>query len=277
MAGLTNGFSSSPASHPPSVKDEPASHDNEGYLSDVPDHHAASESSPEPEPADESYNGGSPIDNANEDDSDLENNVKESRHSSVENFSSPEPDRGLKRKSSPMDEKDLIRQNPDLYGLRRSTRARATRLVDPLSDSESDVVAPSKRRRTGPSGTGPSRQTLKRSSLSVSQSPLSESDSDEYGGNRARASKAKRRRLLQSAAPTHAEVRFSTRNAGRVSNYNEEDDDSMFEDDPEAVTQNYWADAPGDDRPAVDIVLNHRLKEGVVPDGLDLDRNAYEF
>jgi chromodomain-helicase-DNA-binding protein 1 len=273
MAGLTNGFSSSPVSHPASVKDEPAANENERYLSDFSEHRAASESSPEPDADDESYNAGSPDADANEDDPAPENDVRGSRHSSVEDFSSPEAVPGIKRKSSSVDEKELIRQNPDLYGLRRSTRARATRLVDPLSDSDSDAVAPSSKRRR----VGTSRQAPKRPSQSVSRSPVSESDSDEYGGGRARTSKAKRRRLLQSSAPAHAEVRFSTRNAARVSNYNEEDDDSMFEDDPDEMAQNYWVDNAEDDRPAVDVVLNHRLREGVAPDGLDLDRNDYEF
>lgn len=275
MAGLTNGFSSPHASHPTSVKEESAANQSDGYLSDPSEHRAASESSPEPDVADESYNAGSPdadVD-ADEDDSVLDNNVKGSRHSSAEDFSSPESKPGIKRKSSPADEKELMRQNPDLYGLRRSTRARTTRLVDPLSDSDSDAIAPSSKRRR----VAASRQTSKRPSQSVSQSPISESDSDEYGGGRARASKAKRRRLLQSSAPTHAEVRFSTRNASRVSNYNEDDDDSMFEDDPDEVTQNYWVNDAGDDRPAVDVVLNHRPREGMAPDDMDLDRNDYEF
>lgn len=273
MAAATNGFSS-PASHPASVKGEPTSHENEGYLSDPSEHHAASESSPDDEAADESYNVASPDADANGDDSASEHSVKESRHSSAQDFSSPETKPDTKPKSSPMDETRFMRQNPDLYGLRRSTRARATRLVDPLSDSDSDDVAPaSKRRRMGAS-----RPTSKRASRSMSESPFSDSDSDEYGGSRAKTSKANRRRLLQGGAPTHAEVRFSTRNAGRVSNYNEEEDDSMFEDDPDEMAQNYWPNYPADDdRPAVDIVLNHRLKEGVDAKKPDLDRQDFEF
>lgn len=272
MAAMTNGFSSSPASHPASVKDEPQANESESYFSDSSEHHAAPGSSPDADAADGSDDAGSPDADANGDDWTLENSFKESRHSSVENSSS-ETQSSSKRKSSPADEAELMRQNPDLYGLRRSTRARTTRQVDTLSDSDSDAVAPSSKRRR----TAPSHQTSRRPSRSISQSPISDSDSDEYGGSRARTSKAKRRRLLQNSAPVHAEVRFSTRNASRVSNYNEEEDDSMFEDDPDELAQSYWVTNEDDDRPAVDVVLNHRVKEGADPKRLDLDRTDYEF
>lgn len=273
MAAMANGFSSSPASNTSSVKQEPPENENENYLSDSSEHHTAPGSSPDADAADDSDDAGSPDADANGDDWAMENSFKESRHSSVEQSSS-ETQPTSKRKSSPVDEAELIRQNPDLYGLRRSTRARTMRLVDPLSDSDSDAVAPSSKRRR----TAPSHQISRRPSRSVTQSPISDSDSDEYGGGRARTSKAKRRRLLQNSAPAHAEVRFSTRNASRVSNYNEEEDDSMFEDDPDELTQNYWVNNNEDDnRPAVDIVLNHRVKEGADPQRLDLDRKDYEF
>ena len=271
MAAMTNGFSSSPASHTPSVKHEPEVNQSANYLSDPSEHHAMSESSGSPaEAADESYHAGSPDNDAGGDRSHMDDSVEGSRRSSVENFSSPEESRGTKRKSSPFDETKFMRQNPDLYGLRRSGRARISRQVDALSDSESDAIAPRpKRQRQAPS--------LKRRSESASLSASSESDSEEYGGARARANKAKRRRLLQSSAPTHAEVRFSTRNASRVSNYNEEEDDSMFEDDAQDMTQNYWVTNAEDNRPAVDVVLNHRVKEGVNSKSLDLDRADFEF
>lgn len=272
MAGLTNGFSSSPASHTASVKQEPSVNESENHVSDHAEHRAASESSPDADAADDSYNAGSPDADGNDDESASENSSGNSRRSSIDSSSS-EPKPSSKRKSSPVDETEFMRQNPDLYGLRRSTRARTTRHLDTLSDSDSDAVAPSSKRRR----TAPSRQTPKRPSQSVSRSPISESDSDEYGGSRARANKAKRRRLLQASAPVHAEVRFSTRNASKVSNYNEEDNDSMFEDDPDDLTQNYWVNEADDDRPAVDVVLNHRVKEGGDPHSLDLDRKDYEF
>ncbi|KAI9928779.1 hypothetical protein AWENTII_000872 [Aspergillus wentii] len=276
MMAVTNGYSTSPVSNTGSVRDEPAANDT-GSLSDPSEQHVASESSPEPDAADESYDAGSPDGEGEEEASAEENSSRQGSPSSAENFSSPEATRGTKRKSSPIDETTYMRNNPDLYGLRRSGRARMTRQVAQSdSDSDSDDVAPRARRRRPAA----SRQSSKLPSRSATQSSFSESDSDEYGGSRARTNKAKRRRLLQASsnAPSHAEVRFSTRNASRVSNYNEDNDDSMFEDDPEDMTENYWVDNTAeDDRPAVDIVLNHRLREGVDPNNPDIDRHDFEF
>lgn len=62
-----------------------------------------------------------------------------------------------------------------------------------------------------------------------------------------------------SLAPTHAEVRFSTRKAAKVSNY-KEDDDMFSEEETDMLTPNYWAAGPDENVPAIDAVLNHRLK-----------------
>ncbi|KAI2825290.1 chromatin-remodeling ATPase CHD1 [Aspergillus niger CBS 101883] len=277
---LMNGYSASPASDAASSRDELAVSESEGHLSDSFANHAARESSssPEEDAADESYNAGSPDAEGDEDAFGMENDEDQSSASGSENSSSSETRRGTKRKSSSVNESDYIRQNPDLYGLRRSARARTTRqIVESDSDSDSDAVAPRAKRRRAAA----SQPSSKRPSRSATQSSFSEdSDSDEYGGPRARTSKARRRRLLQASsndAPSHPEVRFSTRNASRVSNYNEDDDDSMFEDDPDEMTQNYWVNTVEDDRPAVDIVLNHRLKDGVDPSSLDVGRHDFEF
>ncbi|EYE91202.1 chromatin-remodeling ATPase CHD1 [Aspergillus ruber CBS 135680] len=275
MAAVANGDMASPVFDTASAQDEFAGNDSD------------SNASHPPRDASESYEAGSPDADGDEEEFTIENGHQESSPSNDENSSSSEARRGAKRKSSSMDETQFMRQNPDLYGLRRSGRARKTlQIVD--SDSDSDAVAPrtQRRRQVAP------RQNSKRPSHSATQSPFSEeeedndetedSDSDEYGGPRARASKAKRRRLLQAVSsnePPHGEVRFSTRNASRVSNYREDDDESMFEDDPEDVLENYWANdtVEEDNRPAVDVVLNHRLKEGVDPKNTDLDRHHFEF
>ncbi|KAL5341822.1 SNF2 family N-terminal domain-containing protein [Aspergillus crustosus] len=275
---FTNGYSMSPVSNTAAFQGEFTPNDNGGALSHYPEDDAVSESSPDADPADDSYNTDSPDAEGEDDESVMENSVKASSPSIAENSSSPESTRGIKRKSPSVDDADLIRQNPDLYGLRRSGRARLTRAItQSSSESDSDDVAPrSKRRRPAPS-----QLSSKVPSRSATQSTFSDgSDSDEYGGKRARASKAKRRRLLQSSTnnvPSHAEVRFSTRNAARVSNYNEDDEDSMFEDEAEDLTPNYWATAVEDDRPAIDIVLNHRPKADVDPSDPDVDRHQFEF
>ncbi|OOQ90538.1 Chromodomain helicase hrp1 [Penicillium brasilianum] len=237
--------------------------------------HPVSESSSESDAADDSYEAESPPSDGEDEDVVMENSGDEFAQSSRENSSSPEPDRGVKRKSSPPDEVEFMRQNPDLYGLRRSGRARQTRHLVDSSDSDSDVVAPrSKRRRKEPS------QQPSKTSRSATNSSFSETDSDEYGGKGARANKARRRRLKQAAStePSFAEVRFSTRNAAKVSNYNEDEDDEIFEEDPDEVMDNYWAQNYVEDtRPAVDVVLNHRLKEGVDPKNPNVDRQDFEF
>jgi chromodomain-helicase-DNA-binding protein 1 len=51
----------------------------------------------------------------------------------------------------------------------------------------------------------------------------------------------------------------------------------MFEDDAEELTQNYWVNTVEDDRPAVDVVLNHRLKAGVDPSSPELGRHDFEY
>lgn len=99
--------------------------------------------------------------------------------------------------------------------------------------------------------------------------PSSEEESDEddvYGGAKGRSFAKKHRRQKQAAAsgsgtPQIGEVRFSTRQAAKVTNYNEEDDYGLSEEDTEAITPATWAvEQTG---PSVDVVLNHRLKEGV--------------
>ncbi|KAF7719371.1 Helicase-like protein [Penicillium ucsense] len=272
-SSMPNGFarSSVDAESPsePDTTTEKSLHASQSF-----DSHPAPESSPEPEVADDSYEADSPASDPEDEVAAEDNSGDDFVQSSRENSSSPEPNRGVKRKSSPLDEVDFMRQNPDLYGLRRSGRARQTRHIVDSSDSESDVITQrSKRRRKEPS-----QQPSKTSRSSPNSS--SETESDEYGGKGARASKARRRRLKQAAStePSYAEVRFSTRNASKVSNYNEDEDDEIFEEDPDSLVENYWTQSYVEDtRPAVDVVLNHRLKDGVDPKNPDVDRQDFEF
>ena len=178
---------------------------------------------------------------------------------------------------APIDDEEYIRNNPDLFGLRRSHRARPSRpLVDDSSDdhdSDSDL-APRPRKRFRPKSTASSKQATP----NIDSLDSSDSEADEYGGDRKKHSK-KRRRLMQSndhLAPSHAEVRFSTRRANKVSNYNEDQDDDMFdEEEGDEMTPNYWSTEQDYSIPAIDMVLDHRLKEGVSKPAED--RNDYEF
>lgn len=79
------------------------------------------------------------------------------------------------------------------------------------------------------------------------------------------SSKKQQRRLVQSHLdlnPHHAEIRFSTRKATKLSNYKEDDDD-MFNEEADMLTPNYHAVGPDENVPAIDAVLNHRLREGI--------------
>ncbi len=172
-----------------------------------------------------------------------------------------------------MDDEEYIRNNPDLFGLRRSHRARPSRPMvdsDDEGDSDSDIVRPPRKRP---------RHTSRSSQQPTPDIDLP-SDSDEadaYGGRRAKLTKKQRRRFLESSsnlAPSHAEVRFSTRRAGKVSNYNEDDDDAIFQEDDSEMTPNYWA-TEEDNRPAIYIVLNHRLKADVTT--MSPTKDDYEF
>lgn len=93
----------------------------------------------------------------------------------------------------------------------------------------------------------------------------SESEGDDtYGGERGRTFAKKHRRKMQAAAsgrgtPQLSEVRFSTRRAAKVSNYNEEDDLGLSDEDTENMTPNYYYTV--DDSPSIDQVLTHRLKQ----------------
>lgn len=62
--------------------------------------------------------------------------------------------------------------------------------------------------------------------------------------------------------PPHAEIRFSTRKATKLSNYKEDDDD-MFNEEADMLTPNYQAVGPDENLPAIDAVLNHRLRAGI--------------
>jgi chromodomain-helicase-DNA-binding protein 1 len=194
--------------------------------------------------------------------------------------SSDESSRAPKRKGpdASMDDGNYIRNNPSLYGLRRSHRARPSRpLMDESSeqdDSDSDVaVRPRKRPRHN------SRHSSKQGTPNVDLADDMDDDSDNYGGARAKLTKKQRRRFLQSGgnlAPSHAELRFSTRKAGKVSNYNEDDGDDMFDQaDSEMMTPNYWPVGQEDDRPAIDVVLNHRLRELVTE--MPPSKDDFEF
>ncbi|KAH0284357.1 SNF2 family DNA-dependent chromodomain-containing ATPase, partial [Aureobasidium sp. EXF-3399] len=201
----------------------------------------------------------------------------DSRHSSVSSDASSVP-RKRKAAEPDVDDDQYMQENPELYGLRRSGRARPTRRIIESSDEEqdnndsgSDVNPGRARKRLRPA-------TSRHASVRRSDSE-SVSDSDTYGGARGREFAKKHRRRLQGASSRSAsglagDLRFSTRQAGKVTTYNEEDGDDFSEEDTENMTPNYWI-AAEDNSPAIDIVLNHRVGEG--KDTEYPEKNDYEF
>lgn len=240
----------------------PSQVNGDGDVEHIPDHDVSSSDEPDAER-----------------DADFEMDVSMQVNSmkSEEAHSSDDSIRPAKRKTHPVEEDDYIRNNPEMYGLRRSGRARPVANMAESSDehdSDSDIVAPPRKRARHVS-----RRSSKQATPVVGFPSDSDGDSDAYGGRRAKLSKKQRRRILQSAeslTPQHAELRFSTRRAAKVSTYNEDEDDDMFdEDDPETLTPNYWVNGEEDNSPAIDIVLNHRLKADITTPTHSKDE--YEF
>lgn len=83
---------------------------------------------------------------------------------------------------------------------------------------------------------------------------------DEYGVRPSHKSRKKRRRVTTANGTPPAEVRFSTRRAGKVTNYNEDDEDDFEEED---ITPTYDYQEPEPDVGGIDLVLDHRPREGV--------------
>ena len=206
----------------------------------------------------------------------------------VRSMSSSTSGSQLSKKREPtIDDDDFIQQNPELYGLRRSGRARPSRQVIETSDDENendegDVSSGTRRKRRKVTSALPAMSRLeKKVSSSRPQSSL-EDDSDEddvYGGQRGRSfAKMHRRKRQEMAsdhdAPPYGEVRFSTRRAAKVTNYNEDDDLDLSEEDTDNLTPNY-GNYTEHELPGIDEVLNYRQKEGVEPD--TEDKHDYEF
>ncbi|KAF2222920.1 P-loop containing nucleoside triphosphate hydrolase protein [Elsinoe ampelina] len=210
-------------------------------------------------------------------DFDMESPPPEDNVERPQSQSSDDSLRPSKRKAS-QEEDDFMKQNPELYGLRRSHRARPSRRVI-QSDSDDDddgsdinVGRARKRLKSGATSRPASNHVS-----AMRQGSGSDSD-DVYGGQRGREFAKKHRRLQKAAgrdSPSLADVRFSTRRAAKVSNYNEEDEDMFEEDDADDMTPNYWVTAAEDTSPAIDVVLNHRVKEGVEP--ASAEKHDYEF
>ncbi|KAI1337451.1 P-loop containing nucleoside triphosphate hydrolase protein [Xylariaceae sp. FL0016] len=232
-----------------------------------PIHHESdqdAEAEPDFENAAESSNDeGNASDDA---DFDMEDSPAPS-HSDVaqdERSTSDDSRRPAKRKA-PVEEDDYIRENPELYGLRRSSRpTKQPKIVDSdeeEDDSDSDVV-PTNRRTKKLRAEQTSRQSSKRGTPARQTPAVDDSDSDTYGGARARLQiKKARRQQSQPQSTLYAEKRWSNRRAAQqVMTYEESDVD---EEDESELTPNYWAGAdPAEDVPYIEKVVGHRVRDG---------------
>src|SRR2546430_13813439 len=112
-------------------------------------------------------------------DYDMDVSIQQEEGRSSHRSSSDESIRPAKRKA-PVDDEEFIRNNPDLYGLRRSHRARPSRpMIDDSSDdqdSDSDIV-PRPRKRLRPA----SRHSSKPATPAI-ETPDDSDGSDGYAG-----------------------------------------------------------------------------------------------
>ncbi|KAK3672268.1 ATP-dependent DNA helicase Hrp3 [Recurvomyces mirabilis] len=185
------------------------------------------------------------------------------------------------RRKGDADDDDFMKRNPELYGLRRSGRARPARRVLESSDEEDedeDDVNTGRRRKRQKTANGRPASLSKESSLQPASAAPTESEDDTYGGQKGKTFAKKHRQKLQAATsggntPNMSEVRFSTRRAAKVTTYTEQDDYGLSEEDTEMTPAYYYEEV--DTRPAIDVVLNHRLKEGA--DKASDDKHDFEF
>ncbi|WPG99478.1 chromodomain helicase hrp3 [Acrodontium crateriforme] len=193
--------------------------------------------------------------------------------------SSDDEVRPVKRKVE-VDDEEYMKLNPELYGLRRSGRARVNPNLAESSDDDDDDDINTGRRRKRQKTNGPRSASTRDNSSIQPESPASESeDDDTYGGQRGRTFAKKHRQKLQAGnsgrgTPQLSEVRFSTRKAAKVTSYNDDDDELGLSDDDTEMTPAYYY-VEEDNSPAVDAILNHRLKENA--DATDPDKHDFEF
>ncbi|RFU35961.1 hypothetical protein B7463_g297, partial [Scytalidium lignicola] len=235
------------------------------------------------EDTDESESSAAEAQDESEDaDFDLEESPAVANGKRHDRSTSAESRRPAKRKHIVEDEHILA--NPELYGLRRSARPVQHRTIiesddddDDDDDSDSDIVSSHRKKRRKQER---SQRSSKRPTPAL-RSSASDSDSDTYGGARAKSTaRANRRRQLESGnlAPVYQEKRWNSRRAAQVTvgAYQESDDDDL-EDESELMTPNYWGADAENNIPYIDVVLKHKLKEGKDINDEDLGRDDFEY
>ncbi|PSR99437.1 P-loop containing nucleoside triphosphate hydrolase protein [Coniella lustricola] len=182
----------------------------------------------------------------------------------VEAVSSDDSSARSNRKLAVNLEDEYMRENPELYGLRRSSRPQQRRKIlrtqiedDDSSQSDSIVTnrRATKKRRTERSVPSSKRDTPLR------QTPAEDSDSDTYGGARAKSFQKKARRQAEAQpAVALAEKRWNSRRAARVSAGAYQESDFEREDDSDATPDQWAAAEYADTSPYIEKIIRHRLK-----------------
>ncbi|KHN96343.1 chromo domain-containing protein 1 [Metarhizium album ARSEF 1941] len=220
---------------------------------------------------------GSRPDNASDDgDFDMQESVATPHgDAEVDRESSPASSRPPKRKAA-VAEEDYMRENPELYGLRRSTRARETKKLVDSDNSDSEDDEPVNRRQAKRRRVNTSQTSSKRGTPILQPSNESDSDSDTYGGARAK-SQLKKARLQRESQPAVAlaEKRWSSRRAAQqVQQGMYEESDFEYDEDEADVASAYYVADYVDDSPYVEKVVRHRLKDGL---DLQYDSSRHDF
>ncbi|KAI1379572.1 P-loop containing nucleoside triphosphate hydrolase protein, partial [Hypoxylon crocopeplum] len=187
--------------------------------------------------------------------------------------------RRVPKRKAGAEEDDYIRDNPELYGLRRSSRpTKQPKIVDSDEeddDSDSDVI-PTNRRSKNPRVEQISHQSSKRGTP-ARQTTADDSDSDNYGGARARTllKKARRQQAQPQSSLLYAEKRWSNRRAAQqVQTYHESD---LDDEDESELTPNNWAGEDlAEDSLYIEKVAGHRVKDGGEMTH-DLTRDDFEY
>ncbi|GAB7364406.1 hypothetical protein MBLNU230_g4949t1 [Neophaeotheca triangularis] len=187
---------------------------------------------------------------------------------------SDDSQRSSKRKAGEVDDDEYMKQNPELYGLRRSVPS-----SDDEDEGEDAVNTGNRRKRQKTASNRPAAmRNANQTSARASSADSDEDEDDVYGGARGRTFAKKHRRLqaVQSSkgTPSTSEVRFSTRRAAKVTNYNEEEDYGLSEEDEDDTVPYQYVEE--DTSAGIDQVLNHRLRDGVA-DPAEATKHDYEF
>ncbi|KAK9777001.1 putative Chromodomain helicase hrp3 [Seiridium cardinale] len=217
-------------------------------------------------------------DNPSEDaDFDMEESPAASHSDAAQEERSMSNDSRQSTKRKVANDEDFINANPELYGLRRSSRpTKQPKVVDSdEEDSDSDVVPVNRRAAKRRRVEQISQQSSKRATP-IRHTPADDSDSDTYGGARAKAFRKKaRREQAQSSTTFYTEKRWSSRNAAKnvqAGMYEESD----VEDEDDDATPAYWGEDLADDSPYIEKVVGHRVKDDQEL-AIDATKDDFEF